>query len=271
MRGEGAARIERLQSELLDSLDHGIHAPLSGIIGMADLLLETSLDAEQREYVTAARLCAQDLLDSVSVAVEYSALSAGQLRAEEYEFNVREVLESSVADYRSKAESRGIPLFLALGDSLPGVVSGDGRRLARIVSQLIAYAIECADDGRVEVRAAREVPSLRLTVGYTGASAAAERLQLAFASPAPGTPGSARQLRRFGIGLALAKGLTDMLGGHMDVRFRAGEGGAFTVRLPFRRTCGASARTEDSKTGSAAGEPALAAIRRPAGRTAKVL
>src|SRR5207253_6817399 len=84
--------LDHLKGLFLASLNHEIRTPLSGIIGMADLLLETSLDDEQREYVNAARLCAENLFEILNATLEYSALEAGLLTLDESEFHLKETL-----------------------------------------------------------------------------------------------------------------------------------------------------------------------------------
>src|SRR5262245_16662478 len=87
--------MESLKGMFLASLNHEIRTPLSGILGMTDLLLETTLDEEQRDYVNAARLCAENLFEILNATLEYSALEAGQFSLDESEFSLRELLESS--------------------------------------------------------------------------------------------------------------------------------------------------------------------------------
>src|SRR5580704_18934000 len=87
-----AGELDQLKGLFLASLNHEIRTPLSGIMGMADLLLETTLDDEQRDYVSAARLCAENLFEILNATLEYSALEAGQVKLDEAEFSVRETL-----------------------------------------------------------------------------------------------------------------------------------------------------------------------------------
>src|SRR5580658_2172965 len=87
--------LERLKGTFLASLNHEIRTPLSGILGMADLLLETNLDDEQKEYVNAARLCAESLFEILNATLEYSSLEAGQFHLDESEFSLKEMLDSA--------------------------------------------------------------------------------------------------------------------------------------------------------------------------------
>ena len=108
-----ADELRLLKAQFLASLNHEIRTPLSGILGMTDLLLETELDQEQKDYVGSARVCAENLLALLNATLEYSDLSAGKLAAEEAEFDLRETLSSAVSQYAQKASAKGRSLRAA--------------------------------------------------------------------------------------------------------------------------------------------------------------
>src|SRR6267154_4746677 len=95
LRETSRDELDQIKGVFLASLNHEIRTPLSGIIGMADLLLETKLDDEQREYVNAARLCAESLFEILNGALEYSALQAGNFSLDESEFRLRDLIDST--------------------------------------------------------------------------------------------------------------------------------------------------------------------------------
>src|SRR6202011_3486030 len=99
-----------VQGQFLASLNHEIRTPLSGILGMTDLLLETSLSDEQKEYVGATRLCAENLLAILNATLEYSALSANHLTLEEAEFSLRDTLAGLISEFAFKDESKDVRL-----------------------------------------------------------------------------------------------------------------------------------------------------------------
>src|SRR5271170_6015597 len=147
-RGE----LERLKGTFLASLNHEIRTPLSGILGMADLLLETRLDEEQREYVNAARLCAESLFEILNASLEYSALEAGHLSLDESEFSLRELIESTLAQQTLKAESKGLKIVATYDLGLPETMVGDAPRLRQLLSLFLANAIKFTHEGGVELR-----------------------------------------------------------------------------------------------------------------------
>ncbi len=133
--------IEHLKGTFLASLNHEIRTPLAGIIGMADLLLESSLDEEQREYVNAARLCAENLFEILNATLEYTALEGGQFTLDDSEFSVREMLDAAIAQHLGKAQAKSLPVFLTLDPTLPETMLGDAPRVRELLGHLIANAI----------------------------------------------------------------------------------------------------------------------------------
>src|SRR5271169_3310347 len=121
--------LEQLKGTFLASLNHEIRTPLSGIMGMADLLLETNLDEEQREYVNATRLCAESLFEILNATLEYSALAAGHFSLDESEFSLRELVGSALAPQALKAETKGLSLRASYDPGLPETMVGDAPRL----------------------------------------------------------------------------------------------------------------------------------------------
>src|SRR5580658_10276327 len=144
--------IEHLKGTFLANLNHEIRTPLAGIMGMADLLLETGLDEEQREYVSAARLCAENLFEILNATLEFTALEAGQIVLDDSEFSLREMLNAALAQHQAKADAKNLPLLLMLDPRLPETMLGDAPRLRELLGHLIANAIKFTPTGKVEVR-----------------------------------------------------------------------------------------------------------------------
>src|SRR6266849_6326390 len=125
--------LDQLKGMFLASLNHEIRTPLSGILGMTDLLLETKLDDEQREYVNATRLCAESLFEILNATLEYSALEAGRFSLDESEFSLRDLIESTLAQQTLKAESKGLQICAIYGPRLPETMIGDAPRLRQLL------------------------------------------------------------------------------------------------------------------------------------------
>lgn len=243
--------LSELKGQFLTSLNHEIRTPLSGILGMTDLLLETSLSDEQKEYVGATRLCAENLLEILNVTLEFSALAANHLHLEETEFSIRETLEGLISEFTFKAESKGLGLICKFDRSLPVTIVGDALRVRQLIRHLLGNAIKFTERGEVELRASAvgegSTMALVLAVRDTGIGIAAEQIGSIFESFRQVETGLARNYPGLGLGLAVAQKLAILLHGSIAVESESGRGSVFTVRLPVRKPHELRGRA-DSKT-----------------------
>ncbi len=141
--------LERLKGAFLANLNHEIRTPLSGILGMVDLLLETNLDADQREYVNATRLCAENLFEILNAALQYSALEAGTLKLDESEFSLKEMVDAAIGAHAARANAKGLRLFSTVEAGLPETVFGDAPRLRDLLGHLIANSVKFTPAGSI--------------------------------------------------------------------------------------------------------------------------
>ena len=244
--------LREVQSQFLASLNHEIRTPLSGILGMTDLLLETPLSDDQREYVGATRLCAENLLEILNVTLEYSALSANRVLLEETEFSLRDTLEGVLGEFAAKAEAKGLRLVHALDASLPEMLVGDPLRLRQILWHLVANGVKFTREGQVEVAASASAgpgrqTKLTLRVEDTGIGIAPEQLAGIFESFRQLDAGLSRNHAGLGLGLAVAQKLIALLDGSIVVESELGKGSVFTVVLPFKLPMEAGARLPEVK------------------------
>ena len=231
--------LDRLKGQFLASLNHEIRTPLSGILGMADLLLETTLDEEQREYVNAARLCAESLFEILNATLEYSSLESGQFSLDESEFSLRELLESAVNQQAARAHAKGLRLFPTLEPGLPETLIGDAPRIRELLSHLLANAVKFTHAGSVELRVSieRQPGGNRLVIAVrdTGIGIPPQQLETIFESFRQGETGFARNYPGLGLGLALARKLALLMKGSIEVESAPDQGSVFTLRLPLRQ------------------------------------
>ncbi len=228
-----------LKHQFLASLNFEIRTPLSGILGMTDLLLETNLDPEQRDYVTTARNCAQALLNIVNATLEYSALSTGNLRLEETEFDLADLLDSALNEFAPRAQAKGLNLTWRRVSPLPEFVLGDPVRFRQLLSCLIDNGIKFTASGNVEVTLesasdADGQADVLVSVRDTGIGVAPERVQEIFESFRQLDGGLARAQSGLGLGLAIAQKLAELMHGEIGVTSEPGAGSCFTFRVPFR-------------------------------------
>jgi len=242
--------LSELKGQFLASLNHEIRTPLSGILGMSDLLLETPLTEEQKEYVDATRLCAENLLEILNATLEYSALSANHIHLEEEEYPLRETLEGVVAQFAFKAESKGLLLRHIFDGNLPEAVVGDPLRLRQLVWHLIANAVKFTDKGEVEVRASashtdRGRGEIEIQVRDTGIGIPPGHVSAIFESFRQLETGLSRNYPGLGLGLAVAQKLAALLRGEISVQSEPGKGSTFLVKLPIRLPMEVHARPID--------------------------
>jgi len=243
-------QLDQVKGVFLASLNHEIRTPLSGIMGMLDLLLETNIDEDQRDYLNAARLCAESLSELLNSSLEYAALEAGQVSLEETEFSVREMLEAALAQQRPKAEVKQLHLRLTLDAGLPETLIGDASRLRELLARLINNAVKFTHTGSVDVRVSmRTIPDMLVAeVRDTGIGIPSDKLGSLFESFQPGESGFARAYSGLGLGLALAHKLGKVMGGRILVESQSGVGSTFTLEVPLRRPAapeGQQARVAD--------------------------
>src|ERR1700733_3123674 len=239
-------QLDQVKGVFLASLNHEIRTPLSGIMGMLDLLLETGIDEDQRDYLNAARLCAESLSELLNSSLEYAALEAGQVSLEETEFSVKEMLEAALSQQRTKAEIKQLRLRLTLDAGLPETLIGDASRLRELLGHLVNNAIKFTHTGSVDVRVSLRTTAtlpkpdmLVAEVRDTGIGIPNDKLGSIFDSFHPGESGLARAYPGLGLGLALAHKLAKVMGGRILVESQPGVGSTFTLEVALRRPAAA--------------------------------
>lgn len=254
-------QLDQIKGIFLASLNHEIRTPLSGIIGMLDLLLETSIDEDQRDYINAARLCTESLSDLLNASLEYAALDAGQISLEEIEFSVKEMLEAALAQQRMKAEAKQLRMRLTLDPALPETLIGDAPRLRELLGHLVSNAVKFTNAGSVDVhvsmRSTPEHPEVLVAeVKDTGIGIAQDKLAHIFESFHAGESGLTRAYPGLGLGLALAQKLAKIMGGRILVESQPGVGSTFTLEVALRRP----ATSDHQRTRPADAGPAVLAV-----------
>ena len=237
--------VQKLKVEFLTSLNHEIRTPLTGILGMTDLMAETALSAEQREYLEITRSCADSLYDILSATLEFAALSAGNARAENSPFQVVRTVDHLAAEYETKARAKGLDFELRVDRSLPELILGDEVRFRRLVSQLLSNATKFTSHGKISLTVRPFLPldqpanqsngaeQIEIVVADTGIGISAEMRERVFQSFEQLEGGLSRQYQGLGLGLALVRELTNLLGGDIRVESQLGKGSSFIVRLPL--------------------------------------
>jgi len=234
--------IAGLKTQFLASLNHEVRTPLTGILGMTDLLLETALDEEQKEYVDTVRVCADDLLALFNKTLEFSDLSSGRVVLARQEFHLRESLRSVVSAHFSAARAKGLSLRSRFAPDLPEVAVGDVRRLQQVLFHILENAVKFTEQGKVEIGASGSVADgkflLQLEVRDTGIGIPADKLVAVFESFRQLDSGLSRSYNGLGLGLSLVQKLTALMGGNLAVESEPGRGSRFSVAVPLELPAG---------------------------------
>jgi len=237
---EKAERANKAKSEFLATMSHELRTPLNGVLGMVDLIEEEPLTCRQRDYLQTARQSTEDLLTVISDILDYARMDSGEIRLENREFNLRNVIDNCAASYRHQAEQHGLSLSVEFYGDWPEkpIVIGDAGRMRQIIAGLLDNAIKFTGEGAIVVQAGcfqleENAILLNCAVNDSGAGMPAERVQDIFNSFEQLDSGNTRTHGGTGLGLSLVQRLVELMGGHIQVETDLGHGSSFRFELPF--------------------------------------
>jgi signal transduction histidine kinase/CheY-like chemotaxis protein len=235
---ELAEQASEAKTRFLATLGHEVRTPMTGVLGMSELLLATPLNEQQQRYTTAIQRAGTHLVRLVNDALDLARIEAGKLELQEADFDLHVLVNDIAALMAPVAEKRGLAFSNEIAHGVPRMVRGDPLRLRQILLNLIGNAIKFTDQGRVALRIAPLSPEgVRLEVSDTGPGINAEQQARLFQrfEQAEGARTAARY-GGSGLGLAICQELTVAMGGRIGVESSPGIGALFTVDLPMPRS-----------------------------------
>ncbi len=237
------------KSRFLATMSHEIRTPLNGLIGMAELLKSTSLNAEQQNLLSKIRVSSDALLQVINEVLDYSKIEADQMQLNATPFNIEKVMQDTIDILSAKALEKNIALEKYMGIDVPSIIIGDQARLRQVLVNLVGNAIKFTTNGFVKINVEKKDinknPGLLFSVEDSGIGMTSVEVSRLFQEYQQADSGTYERFGGSGLGLSISKRIVELMGGTIGVQSEKGKGSKFYFHIPV--TEGAVAEMEQTQ------------------------
>lgn len=247
IREASAQEASRLKSEFLAHMSHEIRTPLNGVMGMINLIAETPLSSEQRDYADHALSSGAALMSVIDDILDFSKIEAGKLEFEVINFNLYDLVKVAEKSIFYDCRSKGLRLYNDFQDDIPDIIQGDPNRLRQVLNNLLSNALKFTAEGSIAIRSSRIISDagqqmLKIEVADTGIGISKENLKKLFNAFTQADSSTTRRFGGTGLGLSISKHLVELMGGQISVESVEGQGSHFWFTIPLKMGAEESSR-----------------------------